>query len=367
MSRRNWAMATLAMSTLLCGLLAPPLEACTNIVLRDGKKVVVGTNIDYFISEGLVFVNQRGMTRRSVGDPAVNTARWVSRFGSVTFNLAGRDIPNLGINEAGLVIGTMLLEGTRYPSPDDRASMVEDSWIQYQLDTSADVADVIASESKVRITGPSPVHFLVADRSGAAATIEFLDGRMVVHTGDSLPVAALTNSTYEESLRSIEGKKFHPWLWWPWGLPWGRASLDRFEVAAGRVQEFQSSPREDAVDYAFDTLRSVSQGGATPTQWTIVYEMTPDRTLVYFRTRKSHEVKTIDFAGLDFGCSGSAQWLDIHREEGGDVTSSFHPYSYEKNLELIRTNFRKIDYLADLPDSVLQDVASLSHSSTCAP
>ena len=358
--------APLAVTVVLAGWLAAPARACTNIVLRDGKKVVVGTNVDYFISEGLVFVNQRGMTRRSVGDPAVNTAKWVARFGSVTFNLAGRDIPNLGINEAGLVIGTMLLEGTRYPEADDRASMLEDSWIQYQLDTSASVADVIASDSKVRITGQSPVHFLVADRSGAAATIEFLDGRMVAHTGDSLPVAALTNSTYEESLRSIEGKTFHPWLWWPWGLPWGRASLDRFEVAAGRVQQFQSSPDEDAVDYAFDTLRSVSQGGATPTQWTIVYEMTPERTRVYFRTRKSHEVKSIDFAGLDFGCSGSARWLDIQRKAGGDVTSRFQPYSYEKNLDLIRTNFRKIDYLADLPESVLQDVASLSHSSTCA-
>ena len=90
------------------------------------------------------------------------------------------------------------------------------------------------------------------------------------------------------------------------------------------------------------------------------------RVRVYFRTRKSHEVKSIDFAGLDFGCSGSARWLDIQRKAGGDVTSRFQPYSYEKNLDLIRTNFRKIDYLADLPESVLQDVASLSHSSTCA-
>jgi penicillin V acylase-like amidase (Ntn superfamily) len=366
-NRRGRILAALAVLTLLAGWLASPVQACTTIVLRNGNRIVFGSNLDFHLGDGLVFVNQRGMTRRTVGDPAVNTARWVSRFGSVTFNLAGRDIPNFGINEAGLVIGTMLLKGTRYPEADDRASMVEDSWIQYQLDTSADVADVMASDRKVRITGPSPAHFLVADRSGRAATIEFLDGRMVVHTGDSLPVAALTNSTYEDSLRFIEGKTFHPWLWWPWGLPWGRASLDRFEVAAGRVEHFQSSPVEDAVDYAFDTLRSVSQGGATPTQWTIVYEMTPERTRVYFRTRRSPEVKTLDFAGLDFKCSGSAEMLDINRRAGGDVTSSFQPYAYQKNLELIRANFRKIDYLADLPDSVLEEVASLSHSSTCAP
>jgi hypothetical protein len=366
-SRRSHIVAPLAVLALLAGWLAPPILPCTAIVLRDGERVVFGSNLDWHLGEGLVFVNQRNMTRRSVGDPNVNTATWVSRFGSVTFNIAGRDLPDLGINEAGLIIGTLMLEGTRYPSPDERDSMPEASWIQYQLDTSANVSEVIASDREVRITGVSPVHFMVADRSGAAATIEFIDGRMVVHTGDRLPVAALTNSTYEESLHSIEGKTFHPWLWWPWGLPWGRASLDRFEVAAGRVQEFQSSPREDAVDYAFDTLRGVSQGGATPTQWTIVYELTPDQTRVHFRTRRSSEVKTIDFAGLDFSCSGSAKWLDIHRKAGGDVTSSFKPYSYEKNLELIQTTFRKIDYLADLPDSVLEDVASLSHSSRCVP
>jgi penicillin V acylase-like amidase (Ntn superfamily) len=365
--RRGQFLVPLAFLALLAGWLAPPVRPCTTIVLRDGERVVFGSNFDWHLGEGLVFVNQRSMTRRSVGDPKVNTATWVSRFGSVTFNIAGRDLPDLGINEAGLIIGTMMLEGTRYPSPDERDSMTDASWIQYQLDTSASVSEVIASDREVRITGVSPVHFLVADRSGAAATIEFLDGRMVVHTGDRLPVAALTNSTYEESLRSIEGKTFHSWLWWPWGLPWGRASLDRFEVAAGRVQDFQSSPRQDAVAYAFDTLRSVSQGGGTQTQWTIVYDLTPESTLVHFRTRQSSEVKTIDFAGLDFSCSGSAGWLDIHRKAGGNVTSSFQPYSYEKNLELIRTTFRKIDVLADLPDSVLEDVASLSHSSRCVP
>ena len=365
--RANQFVVPLAVLTLLVGWLAPPAHSCTTIVLRDGTRVVFGSNFDWNVAEGLVFVNQRSMTRRSGGDPGANTAAWVARFGSVTFNLAGRDLPDLGINEAGLIVGTMMLEETGYPEADDRASLADASWVQYQLDTSANVADVIASDREVRITGPSPLHFLVADRSGAAATIEFLDGRMVVHTGDSLPVAALTNSTYEESLRSIEGKTFSSWWWWPWGLPWGRASLDRFEVAAGRVQEFQSSPREDAVDYAFDTLRSVSQGGATPTQWTIVYDLRPGQTLVHFRTRRSSEVKTIDLSRLNFGCSGSAEWIDIHHEAGGDVTSSFQPYSYEKNLELIRTTFRQIDFLKDLPDSVLQQVAALSSTSRCAP
>ena len=158
-------IARLAALALLAVWSAPPIQPCTTIVLRDGERVVFGTNLDWHGAEGLVFVNQRSMSRRSVGDPNINTAAWVSRFGSVTFNVAGRDLPNGGINEAGLTIGQMWLDGTRYPSADDRASLDLASWVQYQLDTSAGVSDVIASDRDVRITGPSPSHFLVAYRS----------------------------------------------------------------------------------------------------------------------------------------------------------------------------------------------------------
>ena len=74
-------------------------------------------------------------------------------------------------------------------------------WIQYQLDTAAAVADVVKSDAAVRIAGVAPLHYLVSDATGAAATIEFLGGRLVAHTGGSLPVAVLANTSYGDSLR----------------------------------------------------------------------------------------------------------------------------------------------------------------------
>ena len=68
-------------------------------------------------------------------------------------------------------------------------------WIQYQLDTAEAVDDVLASDKRVRIDGRVPLHYLVSDRTGRAATIEFLHGRLVAHVGDALPVPVLTNST----------------------------------------------------------------------------------------------------------------------------------------------------------------------------
>ena len=357
----------LAVVALLAGWLSPPIHACTNIVLHNGKRIVFGSNLDWNIEGGLVFVNQRSMLRQSIVDPGKNNrATWVSRYGSVTFNQAGRDLPMGGINEAGLIVASMWLDDAQYPTPDERPGVDNAEWIQYQLDTSDSVSDVIASDKDIRIAGPAPLHYMVADRSGAVATIEFLNGRMVAHAGERLPVAALTNSTYDISLQSIEGKTFHWWSWWPWGLPWGRASLDRFAVAAGRVQQFQSSPSEDDVDYAFDKLRGASQGGATPTQWSIVYEETPQRMLVHFRTRQNFEVKTIDLARLNFACSGSAEWMDIQHQASGDVTSNFQPYTYEKNLELVKSTFSQIDFLRDLPENVVEGVANNPSASRCS-
>ena len=80
-----------------------------------------------------------------------------------------------GLNQAGVVIELMWLDDTEYPARDQRSPLTVLEWIQYQLDTAASVADVIASDARVRIQGQTPLHYLVGDRSGGTATIEFLE------------------------------------------------------------------------------------------------------------------------------------------------------------------------------------------------
>ena len=43
------------------------------------------------------------------------------------------------------------------------------------------------------------VHFLVGDSKGNCASIEFIGGKMVCHTGQTMPVKVLANSTYDQS------------------------------------------------------------------------------------------------------------------------------------------------------------------------
>jgi choloylglycine hydrolase len=96
----------------------------------------------------------------------------------------------------------MALETGQYPD-DTRPGLSDFQWVQYQLDCSATVEELLATDQRIRIqrdASPMPLHFLVSDRTGRSAAVEFIGGQLVCHTDRSLPVAALANHTYEASL-----------------------------------------------------------------------------------------------------------------------------------------------------------------------
>ena len=49
-----------------------------------------------------------------------------------------------------------------------------------------------------------PLHFLGCDRQGNVATFEFLNGKFVCHVDETLPVTALTNDTYKDSVNCLK-------------------------------------------------------------------------------------------------------------------------------------------------------------------
>lgn len=323
-----------------------PAAACTTLCLRGEGRVVFGKNYDWSVGEGMLTVNKRGATRAS---DRKGGASWVARHGSVTFNQYGRDEPMGGMNEPGLVIELMWADGSRYPAPDARPPLDCLEWIQYQLDTSADVAEVLASDAKVRIESRIPLHYLVADRGGHVATIEFLDGKLVAHAGAELPYAALTNDSYAASLAFL-GKVAH-------ALPTDAGSLARFARAADRVAKFHSP---DAVAYAFATLDDVH---SAITQWSIVYEL--DRGRIHYRTRGNPRIRTLAMSQLDFSCATPVLIVDLAAGGAGDIASSLVPYSREANLRLIRSTFAQTDFLARTPAAELARIAALPEASTC--
>jgi choloylglycine hydrolase len=351
--RRTYAPLALLIA---CALAAPPTPACSTFCFGSGDGLVFGKNYDWSFGDGMLFVNARGAQksaqRTSHGEPA----RWRSRFGSVTFNQYGREFPSGGINEAGLVIELMWHENGRYAGPDARPTLGCLQWIQYQLDTAGTVDEVIASDARVRIDSPVPLHFLVADRRGHVAAVEFLDGRLIAHAGDRLPISVLTNDSYEESVtyvRKLEASGTK--------APGGPASLARFARAAARLRGVEDEDRADAVAFAFDTLAAVAQPGST--QWSIVYEPAAGR--VRFRTLARRQIRTVRLAALDFGCSSAGRSIDLASDVAGDITSSLAPYSVAANADLVHRSFAKTPFLAAAGEKAARIQSDYPQTITC--
>jgi choloylglycine hydrolase len=329
--------------------------ACTTFCLKKNGEVLFGKNYDWMVGEGLVSVNKRGVSKTASLE-GTNPARWVSRYGSVTFNQYGRENPSGGLNEAGLVIELMWLDETQYPAQDSRPALDVLEWIQYQLDTSATVAEVIENSEKVRINSLVRLHYLVNDKAGNSATIEFLNGKMVAHHGEALPFSTLTNDTYEKSLNYSKMTTAE--------RARGNGSLERFARAARKADEFGKTERAEAeaVNYAFEILSNVAQGNYT--QWRIVYDQ--KRHKIHFQTLQAPQIKTIDARAFDYSCGTTVKVLDMNAKASGDVTAKFTDYTRKANRELIERSFNGTDFLRFLPNVVRDQLASYPEEFVCA-
>jgi choloylglycine hydrolase len=305
------------------------------------------------VGDGLVIVNKRGVEKTAALPPRERPARWVSRFGSLTFNQYGREFPNGGMNEAGLAVELMWLDETLYPTPDGRPALGCLEWIQYQLDNFATVDEVVKNAGRLRVSSGAKVHYLACDKSGSCAAVEFLDGRPAVHSGASLPARALANHTYEDSLCFREKSKG--------AALGGTGSLQRFTRAARRAEAYEARGAADPVRYAFETLDSVAQGSYT--RWSIVYDLQAGR--VHWRTRENRRVRSVALSSFDLSCSTAVKLLGID-EGAGDVARSFTGYTAEANRKLVVSSVRQTDFLKGVPPEAVAEIADHPESTSCA-
>ncbi len=346
----------------LCVLLPISLRPCTTFCFKSNGEWIFGRNYDWNIEYGLIMVNKRGLAKTALLQPGASgqPARWVSKYGSVTFNQYGREFPLGGMNEAGLVVEMMWLSQTEYPNADQRPVLQDLQWIQYQLDTAATVEEVIQSDKAVRIDAgkSTPLHFLICDRKGGAAAIEFLGGGLRLHTGKTLPVRALTNNTYEYCLGL-------------WDLCGGDENNSSFKFAGESQKRFvwaghgvkageAGLAAEGPVAYAFQVLDKASTNS---TMLRVVYEAKAG--LIHFRTKSTPLVRTVDIRRFDFACSTPVKILDVLADLQGDVTDRFSDYSSEANYDLIKKTFGETSFLKDIPEFALRILANYPNSLIC--
>lgn len=344
---------------LLVFIYAIPGIACTTFLLSKNGQHVFGRNYDWVSGNGMMVINKRGIKKTSFQTGSGQPVSWVSSCGSITFNQWGKDFPTGGMNEKGLVVELMWLEDTDYPSADKRPALNVLQWIQYQLDNCATIDDVIATDAKIRISneGFAPLHYLIADASGRAATIEFLKGTTIVTKGKELTYPVLTNSIYSNSLHQtgaeVQKQSAEP-------LQFRDNSIQRFATACSMVQQFQQIT-EPPVAYAFKILNRVAQGSFT--KWRIVYDITARQ--IHYATGGNGQPRGLSFSDFDFSCNGITLASNLNDGTLEDNKNSFRPLTFDENKRTIEVTERESHSQITIPKEVITRAANYFLLSSC--
>jgi len=269
--------------------------ACTSFLVQDDKRPLMGKSYDWDLGHGMVVVNQRGMKKIGLAVEATDLPpTWTAQYGSITFNQYGQEFPVGGMNEAGLAVEILWSFSTEYPLPDERPSLNELQWIQYQLDNYGSVKEMVAHADEIRIAGLyAKVHYLAVDKQNNSASFSYIDGKLVINED----VLAITNTTLSESRRYLP--KFTG-VSDEISIPKGKGSLDRFLITRSMLA---AGDRPDAVSEPIGFAFSILDAVKTPdyTQWQIVYDLASRE--IHFRTAENQRLRQIRLAAFNFSCT----------------------------------------------------------------
>ncbi len=236
---------------------------CTTFALKDRDHITLGQGYDFYYGHGLIIVNKRGLkkvalcdslTKDNLYDDTLKTPRWISKYGSITFNQFAREIPTCGVNEKGLAIASMWHDTDKALPISHENSISELQWIQYQLDCYSTVDELVKHldilSLKIEIY---PMHYSVSDKYGNSAIIEIENGKLKAF--ESLDYFACSN---EGIIKSIEYSRKYKNIKSD-QITIKEPILDRAAKALSMTKEFHKStlPR-DQVEYSFKILDAVS-------------------------------------------------------------------------------------------------------------
>lgn len=303
-------------------------RACTTFLINHNGQIVFGRNYDWITGNGMVCTNQKGLVKISYKQIDGNAINWVSKYGSVSFNQYGKEFPTGGMNEKGLVIELMWMDGTQYPLYDSRPVVSELQWIQYQLDNCSTIAEVIKTDTLLRISSSStPLHFLIADSTGNAATLEYINGKLVAHYDKDLPFPVLTNNFYSSSAKYVLNNNN---LSNPYSFQGN--SIERFATACTMINNFQTKNiNQPIIDYSFKILETVKQ--ANFTKWSIVYDITNRK--IYFKSADHQKIKWLRFSDFDFSSTINSLLFYINQNFKGDIVKYFIPFTADISKKVL--------------------------------
>lgn len=300
-------------------------NACVTFVLKNNNTIVFSWNYEFDAGSGYLITNKRDLIKTSFAPGGGTPTKWISKYGSVTFNQWGKEFPSGGINEKGLVVVQTMYINTKYPDKDVRPVIMELQWIQYQLDNFSSVQQVIDSDQNLRISNNSiPLHYMICDKTGNIAIIEFINGEMVCYRNNQLLFPVLANDSYKESLTELKKYK---------GFG-GNAEIPQnsigpksgnFIIASNFIKNYTTE--KNIIDYSFIALSQSSE--AKRTQWSVVFDITNSN--IYFKSLDNKKIKKISVDAFDYTCNSTIKILDL----SSDNSNAFISYNHTIDIDYI--------------------------------
>jgi hypothetical protein len=193
----------------------------------------------------------------SAREPLLETSQW----------------PFDGMNIHGLAVGMAAVPASRLPYSSERPTLGSLGVIRELLDHARTTEEAVQLMQSYNVTmeGGPPVHYLLADRTGRAALVEYFEGEIEILPNDGVWHAATNH--YRAPLEATDS-----------GGCWRYAALDR-----------TLADRAGILD-ADDVMQLLADVSVSSTQWSVVYDMTTTTVRVTMGRDYEHSY-TFDLEG----------------------------------------------------------------------
>ncbi|MEQ7052028.1 linear amide C-N hydrolase [Paenibacillaceae sp. P-4] len=294
----------------------------TTVYMNQTGVRLLGKNQDVPYDGAYLFTNHRGIAKSALVMPPNRPMEWVSKYGSITISQVGKEMPNGGMNEAGLVVEQTTFWQSSYPHDQNQPAIGELQWIQLMLDTCASVQEVKDKAGRVMIVNPtSRLHYMACDQIGGCAIFEFANGVLSIYEGEELPMPVMANTSYPKAIRDwkdYDGK---------WRMDYGdyeQNSMERFIRAASYLDRQVAE-----MGFAFDVLQAIQR---EDTAFSLVYDI--NNLEIHFTSNRYPDRKMVSLKDTDFS-RDDPMALNLQRTgEGG-----FVPYSTDLNRTVAEAFF----------------------------
>ena len=312
---------------LLISILIYQFSAACSAFFFNVDNKILAKNFDWSSGQGYLIKNIRGQEKFAYGFRGDNVAKWTSKFGSITFNQIGKEFPYGGMNEKGLVIEQLWLPNSEYQ--DNKNKVISElEWIQYQLDNFSSVDEVIENINSLTIKPNATVHFILVDKNGVSAVIDFVNGKSKIDRQQS-KFQVITNETSEDSKKHFASKKAIDLN--------SRNAFDRYSI-------LENNLNVDNLDVAhsfakLDLVKETQENYKT--YWSIVYDI--NNLTFFYRSFENQNVKKISLADFDFGKNSKIEFSFINSAD-----SNFQVYTKEDNKKLLTYAMRMMNIEIDI-------------------